>query len=502
MRFHLVRYFLLTSLVAFSIVAGSLAYLQNKTALDNLITQAESSNVNLARTFANSLWAEFEPLVTRASTLSREQLQGAPEQPHLYGLVQGMMAGTNALKVKVFNLEGLTVFSTEASQIGDDKSKNGGYLSAVGERAASELTHRDTFSAFEQVVEDLDVISSYVPLYAGGKLVGVFEIYSDMTPLIDKIDETKYLVLGAVVGLSILLYIALFLIVLRANNIIKDQDAANTKVQGQLANSDKMASLGRMVAGVAHELNTPLAFVGSNVSMMKEVLEDIELPNRWGARLIELTQQSDKPEVVVKLNKQRFSSEIEAYEPMDMGEVQELLDSTLSGVVQMQELVVNLKNFTRLDRAKVSEYNLNDAIKNVFYIARSSIATTIEFEQDLGEIYPVSCMPSQINQVLMNLMINAGQALGDEGKMTLRSRMDGNDVVIDVADNGPGIKPEDREHIFDAFYTTKGEGEGTGLGLSICKDIITEHGGSLTVETAVGEGTCFTIRLPVADLPN
>ncbi|WP_164880889.1 sensor histidine kinase [Aestuariirhabdus litorea] len=488
--------------MAFSIVAGSLAYLQNRTALDNLVAQAESSNVNLAKAFANSLWAEFEPLVNRASTLSREQLKNAPEQPHLYGLVQGMMAGTNALKVKVFNLEGLTVFSTEAAQIGDDKSKNAGYLSAVGERPASELTHRDTFSAFEQVVEDRDVISSYVPLYADGNLVGVFEIYSDMTPLIDHIDETKYLVLGSVIGLSILLYVALFLIVLRANNIIKEQAEENTRAQGHLANSDKMASLGRMVAGVAHELNTPLAFVGSNVSMMREVLEEIELPHRWGSRLIQLAGKSDQPEVLVKLDKQRYASEINNYEAMELSEVEELIDSTLSGVEQMRDLVVNLKNFTRIDRAKVSEYNLNDAIKNVFYIARSSIATTIEFEQDLGEIYPVACMPSQINQVLMNLMINAGQALGDEGKMTIRSRMEGNNVVIDVEDNGPGIKPEDLEHIFDAFYTTKGEGEGTGLGLSICKEIIAEHGGDLTVKTVVGEGSCFTVRLPVADLPN
>ena len=266
MGFHLVRYFTLASLLAFVVVTTGLGMAQRTIAIDNLSSQQEGANVNLAITFANALWDDFKPFVEKAGSLSLEELRAAPEQAKLRELTLALMKNPSVLKVKVFDLNGLTVFSTEAAQIGDDKTNNAGYLSARAGKVASELTHRDTFSAFEQTIEDRDVISSYIPLNnpQSGAFEGVFEIYSDVTPFLKKIQDTSLLVVGVVVGALALLYFILFLIVKRADNIIKAQEKKNSQAQLQVAQSEKMASLGQMVAGVAHELNTPLAFTRSS----------------------------------------------------------------------------------------------------------------------------------------------------------------------------------------------------------------------------------------------
>lgn len=232
--FRLVRYFSIISLVAFLIVTVVLALFYRQTAVDDLLVLRESNNVALTQSFANSLWPEFSRFVTTAYTLSPEELPRHPEIARMREAVLAQMVGLSVVKVKVYDLDGLTVFSTEARQIGESKRDNAGYLSAREGVVATELTHRDTFSAFEQTIEDRDVISSYVPIQPdgpGGPVEGVFEVYDDVTPLLQRIEQTqRNVIIGVVVVLAVL-YGVLYVIVRRGEHIIRQQIAEREQAQ-------------------------------------------------------------------------------------------------------------------------------------------------------------------------------------------------------------------------------------------------------------------------------
>ena len=168
----------------------------------------------------------------------------------------------------------------------------------------------------------------------------------------------------------------------------------------------------------------------------------------------------------------------------------------------MTEIVSNLKDFSRLDRSKVTSFNLNDGLASTLMLAKhqlKSVAVTRQF----GEIPAIICSPSQINQVFLNLVTNAAQAMeGTQGKITLTTRADGDGVLVEVADSGKGIPPEILPKIFDPFFTTKEVGKGTGLGLSISFKIIEQHGGRITVDSVVGTGTTFKVWLPLTPPPD
>jgi PAS domain S-box-containing protein len=239
--FRLVRYFSITSLAAFVLVTVVLALFYRQNAINDLLVLRESNNVALTQSFANSLWPQFSRFVGSAFTLSPEELAQHEEIARLRQAVLDQMSGLSVVKVKVYDLNGLTVFSSEARQIGEDKSGNAGYLSARNGVVATELTHRDTFSAFEQTIEDRDVISSYVPIQPdgpGGAVEGVFEIYDDVTPLLKRIEQTQRNVILGVVMVLAVLYGILYAIVRRGDRIIRQQAAEREKAEQARAQSE------------------------------------------------------------------------------------------------------------------------------------------------------------------------------------------------------------------------------------------------------------------------
>jgi two-component system NtrC family sensor kinase len=174
-----------------------------------------------------------------------------------------------------------------------------------------------------------------------------------------------------------------------------------------------------------------------------------------------------------------------------------LVKDGLFGTGQVSEIVGNLKNFSRLDRSKVSHSNLNESLNNTLLLAKH-LLKFVTVNKNFGEIPDITCAPSQINQVFLNLITNAVQAMPEErGMITLTSRTDGEGVAVDVEDDGSGIPPEVMAKIFDPFFTTKEIGKGTGLGLSISYKIIQEHGGKISVESKPNQGTKFTVWLPL-----
>lgn len=591
-RFQLVRYFLLTSLGLFLVVALTLVYFerdqsqffqqvqqsqnadfkrvqdefakqQDSAARRDLLAIHESGNVNLTRLFANALWdRDFAPFVARTQAISPDACRAIPDVKDpkdgkmkppaekkacfseigkaimaLPGFAEintkvfDAMKKTSVFKIKVFDLRGLTVYSSEHAQIGEDKLTNAGWKGAALEgKATSEMTFRGKFSAFEGVVENRDLIGSYLPVLTPGtdKIVGVFEVYSDVTPFLNQIkatsaqigktandnqlkaealavknqeevDASALTTLLIVLGALAVLFIALFAIVRRADGILVQQEGDREHAQQQLAQSEKMASLGQMVAGVAHQLNTPLAFSHNNVSMAMDVLSSFSTPLQVAGKLAKLVQNTKADSVNLNIAKSRDQIAAIDLDNLDVTMPVEMLGDTLRGIEQMRELVENLRDFTRLDRSKTAQFDLNKGLHNVIYIARSVIPTHIEVVEQFGELPKIECNASQLNQVFLNLINNASQSItAEHGTVTVTTGVEGDRIRVDVTDTGSGIAPDVLGHIFDNYYTTKPASEGTGLGLSIARSIVKEHGGEITVKTEVGKGSTFTVFLPVS----
>ncbi|MEJ2150444.1 MAG: PAS domain S-box protein, partial [Chloroflexota bacterium] len=236
-EFRLLHYYTLASLAAFIIVAVLLSLVYRQTATRDLVTLGESKNVALARTIANSLWTEFEPLIEDAPALSGDDLRGHPDMAHLQQAVQEQILGLSVVKVKVYDLEGRTVFSTEATQIGEDRSDNAGFLSARSGQVASRLSNEDTLYSFEEELTDRDVIESYVPIQPdgpSGPITGVLEIYDDVTPLITQIARTQRNVIIGVTFSLASLYIALLLIIRHGERIIKVESQGRRQAEEAL----------------------------------------------------------------------------------------------------------------------------------------------------------------------------------------------------------------------------------------------------------------------------
>lgn len=233
--FPLLRYFIITSLTAFALVAVSLVSFYRQVAVKELIKIGESKNAAITQSFSNVIWPEFAAFLQSASTLDAEAIRTHPETARLRQAVLEQMRGLSIVKVKIYTLEGMTVFSTEENQIGEDKSGNAGFLAARNGSFASELTHRDTFSAFEGEIEDRDVISSYIPIQRGDSDVeGVFEVYDDVTPLLENIFIAQRNVAIGVTLILASLYIILFLLIKRADNLIKQQFIGQQKAKAEI----------------------------------------------------------------------------------------------------------------------------------------------------------------------------------------------------------------------------------------------------------------------------
>ena len=271
--------------------------------------------------------------------------------------------------------------------------------------------------------------------------------------------------------------------------------------EAQLIQSEKMSSLGQMVAGIAHEVNTPIAYVKNSLGSVDGRLDAIGRMTGETGKLLAMLEAGDTPEVMLDLQLAELSAAARALGGSTVGELGALVKDGLYGVEQIGQIVAHLRDFSRLDGGQVQRFDIHQGIESTLQLARhllKGVRIDRRFETD-GHLVG---SPSQVNQVLLNLVTNAAQAIGPGGgTVTFVTRGDERELVLDVIDTGAGIPPEVLPKIFDPFFTTKTVGQGTGLGLSICYKIIDQHGGRIEVKSRLGLGSTFSIRLPRSGAP-
>ncbi|NQY48501.1 MAG: two-component sensor histidine kinase [Colwellia sp.] len=257
--------------------------------------------------------------------------------------------------------------------------------------------------------------------------------------------------------------------------------------ESQLVQSEKMASIGVLAAGVAHEINNPIGFIRSNLEVLEDYFSDIE---KYYHEFNETLVSDEDKENHKKLAKKYELEFLFKDSPP-------LIKSSISGVDRVSEIVKSLKTFARVDQPDKALIDINEGLTATLNMVHNELKYCCKLHVDLQPLPPIHGFPGKLNQVFMNLLINAGQAIVDKGDIYIRSFVEGSTIVIEIEDTGSGIEAENIAQIFTPFYTSKPIGEGTGLGLSISHQIIEQHEGKITVKSELGKGSCFSVYLPI-----
>jgi PAS domain S-box-containing protein len=288
---------------------------------------------------------------------------------------------------------------------------------------------------------------------------------------------------------------------LRVQNVLLQEMARSERqahealkqAQSRMVQTAKLAGLGQMIAGVAHEINNPLSFVSNNVAVLQRDVGELR-------QLVLLYRQAD--DLLARERPELHGQARDLYERTDMDYTLEnfdgLMHRTREGLRRIQQIVKDLRVFARLDESELNVVDLNEGIESTANIILGyAKKNRVQLVTELGPLPAVTCFAAKINQVVMNLLSNAIDACDEGGTVTIRTGAEPGGVRIEVADTGGGIPPAVRERIFDPFFTTKPIGVGTGLGLSISYGIVQDHGGKIEVESEPGQGSCFTVHLPL-----
>ncbi|HUV12755.1 MAG TPA: ATP-binding protein, partial [Acidobacteriota bacterium] len=258
--------------------------------------------------------------------------------------------------------------------------------------------------------------------------------------------------------------------------------------QFQLIQSEKMASLGQLVAGIAHEIKNPLNFIYGNTEFLRDYVHHLQ-------SLVDLYERISKFDDESRRAVDSFKEEIN-YDFM-LEDLESLVRNFEEGANRIHSIVGDLRTFSRMESEDFREIDIHNQIDLALSLLQNEYRGRVEIVRDFGELPPVECHPGRLNQVIMNLLLNACQAITGEGEVLIRTRSEGKTVSIEVEDGGEGIDPNHLARIFEPFFTTKPVGKGTGLGLSISYAIVQQHGGSIKVDSEEGRGTRFLVRLPV-----
>lgn len=449
----------------------AIGYFSHEGVRRDLQKGAESNNVVLTRAFSNLVWDKYADFFDIAGSLDLEALHKHAAISALRAEVLSAMKGLPVLKVKIYDADGLTVFSTQETQIGEDKSGNAGFLAARGGAVASELTHRDSFSAFEQTVEDRDVLSSYVPILGEtGNVAGVFEIYYDVTALLARTDRAQQIQLAVVTSLLAVLYVALVSLVWLSERARQRQHEENLRLARDAAiatESSRMKS--DFMAHMSHHLRTPLnAIMGFSEVVKGQLFGPVGAP-----------QYLDYAKDIWTCGQDLLSI------------VDNVLDMSKFESGRLEIKVENLEIRPLLNRVAASVENL-------------AAAKGVKFSWTVPEApLRLRADRNRVEQMLLNPLRNAIKFTPPGGSVSLsaeRTRTGG--LGVTVSDTGIGMRREDIPRVLAPFGHVSGPYTGTdggaGLGLPIVKALADLHGASLDIDSEPNRGMRVRIEFPAA----
>lgn len=272
-----------------------------------------------------------------------------------------------------------------------------------------------------------------------------------------------------------------------------DLEAINRELkrsQATMLQNEKMASIGQLAAGVAHEINNPMSYINSNLTTL----------DKYFTRLVEY-QNEQQAALSGSCSDEMLKTLSDLYGRLKIGyileDLKEIIDDSMEGAGRVKRIVQSLKTFSRVDDDECQETDINECLESTIDIVWNEIKYNSELKREFGVLPLIKCYPQQLSQVFMNLIVNASQAIVEGGIIEVKTIARDNSILITISDNGQGIPEENLGRLFDPFYTTKSVGEGTGLGLSIVYEIVQKHHGDISVSSRVGQGTTFSIELPL-----
>jgi signal transduction histidine kinase len=285
--------------------------------------------------------------------------------------------------------------------------------------------------------------------------------------------------------------------IIQLERALAEQNRALREAQAALVQTEKLASLGQLAAGLAHEINNPISYVTNNLAVLRrDVPAAMAVLDRYRSGREALARVA--PEVAAEAARLEEEADLEYVR----ASLPRLFEKSMQGLERVRDIVRNLRDFARLDEADFKDADLNAALASTLEIIRHEVKKkSLHVETDYGELPPVACHPGKVNQVFLNVLLNAVQACGEGGTIRVRTRFEPNaerPVVVEIEDNGCGIEAAHLPHVFEPFFTTKPVGQGTGLGLSVGYGIVRDHGGTIEAVGAPGRGALFRIRLPLA----
>ena len=264
----------------------------------------------------------------------------------------------------------------------------------------------------------------------------------------------------------------------------------------RLMQSERMADIGQLAAGVAHEINNPVGYVSSNLQSLREYVDSLLFALGSLDEVRALAGEGSA--VAQRIDEVRLRTDLDFIR----GDLRSLVEESMDGVDRVREIVQSLKEFSHAGEESFELHDLHGLIESTLRVARNEIKYRARVVREFGEVPPVECIPSQLNQVILNLLVNAAQAIDADGVITLRTGVEGSHAWLEVEDNGVGMDEEQVARIFEPFYTTKSAGQGTGLGLPLSSTIIERHHGDIKVTSRKGSGSVFRVRIPLSQSGN
>lgn len=463
--FRLTRYFSLVSAVVILCFTILLMFLSHRLILTNLKEAEERTGLVITEVLSNFLRDEYQSILALPDSTPAAAILALEETRHINGHVRELArSAPSIVKIKVFNLRGRAVYSSDPSQTGLQKTPDypGVRVGRTGE-ITSTLEFRPRFSGILEELRDIQLLSSYIPLRSkNGNIEGVFEIYSDVTRVHSESLLQAQLVMGLTVVMMLVLYLGLLIIVRRGEGIIIKQSREIESQRAALIHASKLAALGEMAGGIAHEINNPLAILMGRAEQLA-------------------TSSATRSEIPA-------------------GDLQRISQNMIETVQRISRVVRGLRTFARDGGSDPhTEVTVAQLVSDTLSFCEQKLKLQeiqLQLPADADNL-SLQCRPSQISQALLNLVINAGDAIRGlpEKWIRIEARQAGDFVEIAVTDSGSGIAPETAKKIFDPFFTTKPVGEGTGLGLSIAMGIVKAHNGSIRLDSS-SLNTRFVMSLP------